>query len=362
MNRLSVRLFLSHLLVAVIGAVTTYAVVRLLAPALFDSGMRMMGPRAQGEGGQLRTAFASAVNTSLVIGLLISALVAAGVAALAGIRLLRPLRAVRTATRRLSQGHYDEQVQPPREVELADLVHDVNDLAGRLADTEQRRLSLLSDVAHEMRTPLTVIGGYVEGMLDGVFPAGPDTLQPVAAELHRLGRLADDLSALSRADENALDLRRETLDLATVVAQSAERLRPQFDEAGVRLTVIASPGAVRVHGDPDRLGQVVTNLIGNALRASGPGQDVTVSTDRHRHEARIEVRDQGEGLAAEDLERIFERFYRVRGGRSDGDQHGSGIGLTISRGIVAAHGGEITASSAGLGAGATFTVVLPAVG
>jgi histidine kinase len=360
MNRLSVRLFVSHLAVAVIGAVTTYAVVRLLAPTLFDSGMRMMGPRAGGQAGELRSTFVSAVNTSLVIGLILSAVVAAIAAAVAAHRMLSPLRAVRAATRRLAEGHYDEQVAAPRELELAELVHDVNDLAGRLGDTEERRVHLISDVAHELRTPLTVVDGYVEGMLDGVFPPSAETLQRVTTELHRMRRLADDLSALSRTEENLLDLRTQVIDLAPLVDQSAERMRPQFDEAGVQLTVTGPLAQVWVSGDPDRLAQVVTNLLGNALRATGPGGSVDVRTRQQGGLAEVQVIDDGEGLAREDLQRVFERFYRVRNRRGD-HSGGSGIGLTIARGIVRAHGGDITAASAGPATGATFTVTLPAL-
>lgn len=358
MNRLSVRLFLSHLAVAVIGAVTTYVVVRLLAPTLFDSGMRMMGPRAGGQGGELRSTFVSAVNTSLMVGLVLSGVVAGAAAAVAAHRLLGPLRAVRLATRRLAEGHYDEQVTAPRERELAELVDDVNDLAGRLGDTEERRVRLISDVAHELRTPLTVIDGYVEGMLDEVFPLSVETLQPVTTELHRLRRLADDLSALSRTEENLLELRAQVIDLSPVVEQAAERMRPQFDEAGVQLTVTGAP--VRVSGDPDRLAQVVTNLLGNALRAAGSGGVVEVRTGQEHGLAEVQVIDDGEGLAPEDLQRVFERFYRVPNRRGD-HSGGSGIGLTIARGIVRAHGGDITAASAGRATGATFTVTLPAL-
>lgn len=197
-------------------------------------------------------------------------------------------------------------------------------------------------------------------MLDEVFPLSAETLQPVAAELHRLRRLADDLSALSRTDENLLDLRTEVIDLSPLVEQSAERMRPQFDEAGVQLTVTGAPAPIRVSGDPDRLAQVVTNLLGNALRAAGPGGAVEVRTGHEHGLAEVQVIDDGEGLAREDLQRVFERFYRVRNRRGD-HSGGSGIGLTIARGIVRARGGDITAASGGPATGATFTVTLPAL-
>lgn len=358
MNRLSVRLFLSHLAVAVIGAGASYVVVRLLAPALFDSRMRMMGLHGGG-GGELRSTFVSAVNASLLVGLGLSAVVAAAAAALAAYRLLSPLSAVRSATRRLAEGHYDERVAVPREIELADLVHDVNDLAGKLADTERRRVQLISDVAHELRTPLTVVEGYVEGMVDGVFAPTAETLQPIVTELHRLRRLADDLSTLSRTEEQGLDLQRQVVDLGALVEQSAERLRPQFDEAGISLRTYGAAGPLEVSGDQERLAQVVTNLLGNALHATTRGGSVQIRARRNDGVAEVQVVDDGAGLEREDLERVFERFYRVPGQDRRDRSGGSGIGLTIARGIVRAHGGDITAASAGLRRGATFTVTLP---
>lgn len=359
MNRLSVRLFFSHVVVVLIGAATTYALVQVLAPRLFDSGMAGMGGMGRGQGQEVHAAFAGAVNTALLIGLGIAVLAAAAAGGVAAYRLLRPLAAVRAATRRLSQGHYDEIVVTPREVELAALAGDVNSLGAALAHTEQRRVRLLSEIAHEMRTPLTVIDGFVEGMIDGVFPAGPEALGQVSSEVGRLRRLADDLSALSRTEEGRLDLRIQQLDLAAVAAQAAERLRPQLQDAGITLTVNGAIGhPVLVAGDPDRLAQVVTNLVGNAMAATPPGGGVRVACWAEGGRALVRVSDTGVGLARQDLERVFERFYRAD--RSTGGRDGgSGIGLTIARGIASAHGGDLTAASAGPGTGASFTLDMP---
>lgn len=355
--RLPWRLFASYALVSVVGAGVSYLTVRLLAPRLFDQRMGMLGdaPRMMGRGPEVRAAFVSAVDTALVVGMLASVVVAAGLAVLATQRLLRPLDAVRTATRRIAAGHYDSHVPPPSEPELAELASDVNALADALAATETRRTRLLGEVAHEMRTPLTSLDGYVEGMIDGVFAADQATLTSLSTELRRLHRLADDLSALSRTEERRLDLSPSDQDLAEIVRRAAARLAPQFQDAQVALEVAAAP-AVAVHIDPDRITQVLTNLLGNALLATPAGGTVTVRT-RRSGRAEVEVTDTGVGLAGDDVERVFERFYRAAGQlrRSSG----SGIGLTIARGIARAHGGDITASSAGPGEGATFTLSLP---
>lgn len=361
MNRLSVRLFGSHLLVALIGAATTYALVQVLAPRLFDSGtagMAGMSGMGRNQGQQVRAAFAGAVNTALLIGLGIAVVAAATAGGIAAYRLSRPLLAVRAATRRLAQGHYDELVPVPREVELAALADDVNALGAVLGQTEQRRVHLLSEIAHEMRTPLTVIDGYVEGMIDGVFPTTTDTLDQVSAEVGRLRRLADDLSALSRTEEGRLDLQIRPTDLSAVAAQAAERLRPQLLDAGISLTITPAVQPLMVAGDPDRLAQVVTNLVGNALSATPSGGAVRLTARREDDRALVQVADTGVGLAEQDLDRVFERFYRAEGSTS-GRAGGTGIGLTIARGIARAHDGDLTAASPGLGAGATFTLNLP---
>lgn len=356
--RLSLRLFVSYAVVAVVGVGVAFLTVRLLAPHLFDERMGMMGgSEMMGEvdSSSVHSAFVSALNGALVAGVLVSVVVAAFVAVLVTRRLLRPLEAVRAATREIAAGHYDGAVPLPAEPELAALATDVNSLARALADTEERRTRLLGEVAHEMRTPLTSLDGYVEGMIDGVFTADADTLRAVSGELNRLHRLADDLSSLSRTEERRLELQLVPADLATLAQRAAERLAPQFADARIALSVDA-PGPLPVSVDPDRITQVLTNLLGNALTATSPGGSVTVTARRAGGRSEVVVADTGAGLAGDDLERVFERFYRAAGPRRSG---GSGIGLTIARGIARAHHGDVVAASAGRGQGATFTLVLP---
>jgi signal transduction histidine kinase len=363
--RLPWRLFISYAVVIVAGAAVAYVTVRLLAPALFDHQMSMLGgghPMAgmgSGPGGQeenVRGAFLSALTRALLIGMLASIAVAGLAAAFVTGRLMRPLTAVRNATRLIAAGHYQARVPVPAEPELAALAADVNTLAGELASTETRRTRLLGEVAHEMRTPLTAMEGYLEGLIDGVFAPEPEILGAVSDELRRLRRLADDLSALSRAEEQRLDLHPAGADLADLARRAASRLAPQFSDAGIELRVQA-PGPLPVHADPDRIIQVLTNIMGNALTATPGGGTVTVAAWATAPHAQVSITDTGAGLAAGDLERVFERFYRAPGQpRRSG---GSGIGLTIARNIARAHGGEITASSPGPGQGATFTLTLP---
>ena len=335
--------------------------VQVLAPALFDQQLRL-GPGGQGGPGQgqgygqtLRASFAAAVTNALVWGTLAGAALAAVLGVLLARRLLRPLRRMAVAVGELARGHYDHQVPLPRETELAALVADVNALGAELGATEARRLHLLGEVAHEMRTPLTVIDGYVEGMMDGVLPTGPEQLGQVSAEVRRLRRLSDDLSALSRAEEGRLNLRLGPVDLDALAATVADRLRTQAEDAGLTLLVV--PGAGTVEADADRTVQVLTNLVGNAIRATPAGGRITVAGTRDGSLASVRVTDTGEGLAPADLERVFERFYRVPGSASVSE--GSGIGLTVARSYLRAQGGELTAASDGPGRGAAFTATFP---
>ncbi len=364
--RLPVRLFLSYAAVAVIGGAVAYLTVRLLAPRLFDQQVGMMNGSGSGRGMGLgintatqagvHDAFQAALNTALIVGVLASIAAAVLVAWFVTGRLLRPLNAVRTATRQIAAGGYDVSVPLPSEPELAALATDVNTLAAALADTETRRTRLLGDVAHELRTPLTALDGYVEGLIDGVFEPTPELLGSLSEELRRLHRLADDLSDLSRVQELGLALRPAAADLAELAGLAATRLAPQFQDAQIALVVDVGT-RVPVHVDIDRISQVLTNLLGNALVATPTGGSVTATALRTPRGAEVLVADTGVGLSEQDLERVFERFYRAPG--RPRRSAGSGIGLTIARGIARAHGGDVTASSPGVGRGATFTLVLP---
>ena len=245
----------------------------------------------------------------------------------------------------------------PAEPELAALATDVNTLAGALADTESRRTRLLGEVAHELRTPLTALDGYVEGLIDGVFPASAEVFVSLSRELRRLHRLANDLSSLSRVQEQGLDLHTVDADLADLARHAATRLAPQFDDAQVVLVVNADT-ALPVSADPDRITQVLTNLLGNALLATPAGGTVTVTARPTDRGGEVVVTDTGVGLVRAGRRAGFRTVLPGAPGQPRRSA-GSGIGLTIARGIARGHGGDVTASSAGAGLGASFTVVLP---
>ena len=377
MRRLVDRMVLSHLLVAVLAGLATVLVVRFVAVERWDratgreqgmgqgSGQGMgQGGRGQGQGGggAFRQEFLDSVDQAVWIGVVVGLVAALLLGLLAARALARPITRIGAATRRIASGDYAVTVPEPGTAELAAVAQDVNPLGRTLQETESRRTRLLGEVAHEMRTPLTVIDGYVEARIDGVVPADEAQLARLGQETRRLRRLSDDLSQLSRAEEGRLDLRLSAGDLSATVSSAASRLTPQAEDAGIALDVEGEP--VEVVHDAERIAQVVTNLVGNALRATPPEGRIEVRTGTDVRDGRwatVTVTDTGRGIAEEDLERVFERFYRMAA--DDGDRSagrgGSGIGLTIARGIVRAHGGELSAASEGQGRGATFTVRLP---
>jgi Signal transduction histidine kinase len=358
---LAVRLALSHVavLIVALGAINTATQVLVsgdLAGILgrLEPALAILAELSLQKAGA--EAFWPALGVGLAAALTLSLLFSRF--------LLRPLRQISAATHRLAEGHYDDVLEIPREPGLARLVEDVNRLAKALADIERRRARLVSEIAHEMRTPLTILSGQIEGMADGIFPSDEAMFASLADDLTRLRRLVDDLSNLSRAEEGAFDLQRTAVDVTALAGDTAAWLRPQFDDA--RVTLVAFPGPpVIALLDPGRIKQVLINLLGNALAACDPGGLVTIAVrvapDPEPH-VEIRVQDDGIGIAAHDLARIFTRFERVEHPGRPAPSGGSGIGLTIAQGIARAHGGYITATSPGVGLGATFIVRLPLPG
>ena len=356
MRTLRFRLVTSHVAVVLASALTVLVVGRFTAPAFYRDHIGMM---AQMMGGQslapdLQEAAVSALNQALVVSVSVGLVVALVAAWVGTRRLVEPIKQVRSATRRLAEGHYKERVPLPSEEELAGLVGDVNRLAGTLENTEARRLRLLTDFAHEFRTPLTTIEGYMEALLDGVLDPSQEIFGSVALEAARLKRLAGDLSLLSRTEEGVVSLALAPVDLGELATAVTERLASQFVDKGVSIHVAGGPTAQAI-GDADRLVQVLTNLIGNALSYTDPGGGVVVTWNIDDETVTVTVTDDGRGIAAESLSKVFERFYRV----DRSVPGGTGVGLTIARGIARLHGGDIVVESPGAGQGSSFRLSLP---
>jgi histidine kinase len=273
-------------------------------------------------------------------------------------RIVSPIEEMTEASRRIAGGHYDERVHVVGEDELGDLAGSFNQMAHTLAQTEERRRQLIGDVAHELRTPLSSIRSVMEGLTDGVLPAESATFLSVQGEVSRLQRLVHDLEELSRAEAGQIPLEMELVYLAALIHTAAERLRPQFEDKDVQLSLDLAPDLPNLQADSGRMTQVLLNLMGNALQYTLAGGEVSVSAKAETGTIIIGVHDNGIGIAPEHLPHIFERFYRVDKSRARAGG-GSGIGLTISEHIIKAHGGSISATSPGPNRGSTFSIILP---
>lgn len=353
------RLFLGQALVIVAGAATLAVVAFAIAPGIFHSHVRQaVGTLSDDAMNHIDEAFSDAVLIALGLAIAGALLAAACMSAFLAVRLARPVGALADATRRIASGHYSARVTVQGPDEVAELAATFNAMAEALESSERRRRALLSDVAHELRTPLATLEGYVEGLADGAIAPAAETWEVLASETRRMHRLVEDLSMVSRAEERQLELRLTRTSPGTIVDTAVQAALPRFTEKGVALVSAVEPGLPEVEVDPDRLGEVLANLLDNALRHTPAGGRVEAGARRRASEVEIFVVDTGDGIAPEHLERVFERFFRTDGARSRATG-GSGIGLAIARAIVESLGGQITATSEGPGLGARFAVLLP---
>jgi histidine kinase len=305
-------------------------------------------------------------------------LVAAGGAALMGLvasfalawEILRPLRQIADTSQRLASGHYHERVEVPSSDELAQMATSFNQMAQTLEEIEQQRVALIGNVAHELRTPLAGLAGYLEGVMDGVVANEPETFAHMYHEVRRMRRLVDDLQMLSRVEAGQISLNVAQFDLVPLLARLVNQLQTQAEGQTVALVVNGEPysvtgdpysvgGGLYVEADPDRVTQVVLNLVSNALRYTETGDRIEIEIGRaDADHIFVSVCDTGLGIPADALPYVFERFYRVDPSRAR-SSGGSGIGLTITRHLVWAMGGDISAHSDGSGQGSTFRFTLP---
>jgi len=263
-----------------------------------------------------------------------------------------PLRAVMDAADRVAGGDYAVRVREHGPPPVRALAHAFNAMAERLAHADRQRRDLMADVAHELRTPLSVLQGRLEGLLDGVYPRDDRQLAALLEETQVLSRLIEDLRTLALDDAGALRLEREPADLVALVRDTVRAFEPEAAQHGVALAVATDLEGAELELDPVRIRQVLANLLSNAFRHTPSGRGVRVSVEAAGSGFAVAVADAGEGMPPEDVSRIFDRFYKGEASR------GSGLGLTIARRLVEAHGGEIGAESA-VGAGTVVRFSLP---
>ena len=241
---------------------------------------------------------------------------------------------------------------------MEQLVVNFNEMADALERVEQQRVTLLNNISHELRTPLTGLKGYIEGLEDGLFPANGETYGWMVKEVDRLHRLVEDIQKLSRVEAGQVSLELQAFSINEVVQRISAQMLPQAQSQAIGLESSIANTDLLVYADPDRTAQILINLVSNALRYTPENGRIAIEVQQQNNFALVAVQDNGAGIPKEAIPYLFERFYRVDQSRAR-KSGGSGIGLTISRHLVWAMGGEISVASDGLNQGSTFTFTLP---
>jgi signal transduction histidine kinase len=371
-RHLAAKLFLSYLVIIVVGVMVLASAAELTIPRSFDRHMSAMSAwmmNMMGDSGimmemDLFTNFRAAVREALAYAALAAFMVAVLASLLVSRQVVAPVKAMTSASQRIAEGHYDERVHLSGDLdegeqdELSQLARSFNQMAAQLEKIETLRRQLIGDVAHELRTPLTTIKGSLEGLMDGVLPMEVETFQQIYKEADRLQKLVTDLQELSQVEAGAYELSPQPMEISQLVEMTVARIERQFEEKGVNLESDLSPGLPPVLVDEHRFGQIMLNLVGNALQYTPSGGSVTIRANRVGSEVQVLVSDTGIGIPVDQQSQIFTRFYRVDKSRSRVGG-GSGIGLTIVKHLVEAHGGRIWVQSSGQGKGSRFTFTIP---
>jgi two-component system sensor histidine kinase BaeS len=295
--------------------------------------------------------------------ILYSAIGATVIALLLGIllarTLTRPIRELTLVTRVLAKGELGQQVSVRTQDELGELAASFNQMSAELARASELRRQMTADIAHELRTPLSLILGYTESLSEGKLPATQETFDIMHDEAQHLSRVIDDLRTLSLADAGELPLARRPVDPRTLLERAMSAHLPEAQQQGISMQIETSSDLPQVEVDPGRMAQVLENLVNNALRYTPEGGRIVLSAEANTSTIKLHVQDNGVGITPEDLPYVFDRFYRSEKSRPRQGTE-SGLGLAIAKSIVEAHGGSLWVESA-LGEGTTFTIALPAI-
>ncbi|MCF7947433.1 MAG: HAMP domain-containing protein [Spirochaetia bacterium] len=360
-SRLGRKIFVSHLIVIGVGVVILLLTARLQAPYALNQHIRQM-EHLIGESDVLRqnlmNTFQAALNEVLLIAASGALLAAVIISSFVAWRIVFPIRSMIKTVVQIADGDYRQRAHFVWDDEIGELAQNFNRMAEELHSTETRRIELIGNVAHELRTPLASMRSLMEGMIDGVLPADFSTYSAVQTELTRLQRLVGDLENLSQAESGQIKLNIKEFDLNNLLEQVVLRLKPQFSEKQIDLKIELPESALRVKADRERIQQVLINLLGNALQYTPPHGSVQIYAESKHDMIVCGVEDNGIGLSDSEIDQIFERFYRVDKSRSRVGG-GSGIGLTIAHHIIKAHGGSLQAESPGLHRGSRFYFTLP---
>jgi two-component system sensor histidine kinase BaeS len=301
--------------------------------------------------------FLAQQRRSAVLIMLLSTGMAFIAALLLARRFLAPIRELADGTHQLAVGKYDVRINAHRQDELGQLAHDFNGLARTLDQNERLRRDFVADISHELRTPLAILTGELEAISDGIRKPTPEAIHSLQNEVSALTRLVGDLYQLALSDVGGLRYQMQSLDLGERVNQTAQSFYERMNEHGLTLKVIEPETPVCIEGDPERITQLIVNLLENSLRYTDSGGEVHLKLSQQDHQAVIDVEDTTPGVASEDLPRLFERLYRVEGSRNRATG-GAGLGLPLCLSIVEAHHGQMTAKPSSMG-GLHLHVVFP---
>jgi signal transduction histidine kinase len=333
------RIALAAIASAAVGLVILGVGVAVVGADVFTALMIEAGDSAD----HARQMYADSVSTVVIAASVVAVLASIGLAVVLARMLARPLAEIGGAARRIADGDYAARVPREGPDELASLADSFNQMAASLERQEQMRRDFIANAAHELRTPLTNLQGYLEALRDGVIVADRSTYESLHEEADRLVRLSRSLDALAEGDAGTSPPHAIELDLAAAVRSALDLAAPSIERAGLTLQTEV-PAKLPTRADPDRLAQVLANLLSNAVRYTPAGGSIMVRAERRPADLLVSISNTGEGIPVEDLDRVFERFYRVEKSR-DRERGGAGIGLAIVKQLVEGSGGHVGAES-----------------
>jgi two-component system sensor histidine kinase BaeS len=336
---IAIRIALAALISAGVGLVILAVGVTVVGADVFRALMAEAGVSAD----HAQAMYDRSVTTVVLAAVVVAAIASVALAVVMARMLSRPLAEVGSAARRIAEGDYAARVPRDGPEELASLADSFNQMAASLERQEAMRRDFIANAAHELRTPLTNLQGYLEALRDGVIEADRATYDSLLDEADRLVRLSHSLDALAEGDAATTPPPLEDLDLATAIRAALDLAQPTLERASLHL-VVDIPDRLPARANPDSLAQVLSNLISNAVRYTPAGGTVTVRAERAASDLLVSITNTGDGIPPGDLERVFERFYRVEKSR-DRARGGAGIGLAIVKQLVEAGGGRVGAES-----------------
>lgn len=315
--------------------------------------MRMMGAPEE--------SFLTSVHESLLWAGLFMLLLSVTVSYFVARSISRPLRTLTGVAREIRDGKLGAKVGIQREDEVGRLAQAVDDMSGKLAANETMRRQLFANIAHELRTPLAIVQGSLEGMMDDVVPMNKETILSLEEEILRMNRLVADLRDLSLAEVNELTLQKKPCNINLILTRAVSMMQPLMDEKRITVHLTLEKDLPKISADPDRMNQVIYNLLNNSIRYIPEGRTISITTEKEMKNGKpwlhLTFRDTGDGIRPDDLPHIFQYFYRGEKSRNR-KKGGSGIGLALVQQLILAHGGTIHAESS-VGKGTSFLIELP---